>query len=159
VETTLQPGPAASPVRQLAGFIAGFDRSIARLARAVHAALRRHLPTAVELVYENDNALAIGFGPTERIGDVIVSMGVYARAIDLCFTQGARLPDPRGLLFGSGQGRFLRLADAAVIGRPEVETLLATAVALSKVPLPTSGRGYTVIKSVSVRPRPRRPPR
>jgi hypothetical protein len=155
VEPNLPP-PALSPVRQLVGFIAGFERSISRLARAAHASLRRRLPTAIELVYENHNALEIGFGPTERIGDVIVSLGIYPCAVDLCFSQGARLADPSGLLFGSGQGRFLRLADARVLERPEVGSLLAAAVAMSKTPLPADGRGYAVIKSVSSRSRSQR---
>ena len=38
--------------------------------------VRALLPGAIELVYNNYNALAIGFGPTERASDVIFSIAV-----------------------------------------------------------------------------------
>jgi hypothetical protein len=47
-----------------------------------------------------------------------------------------------------------------VLARPEVEALVAAAVAPSKTPFPTGGRGHLIIRSVSARQRPRRrPPR
>jgi hypothetical protein len=51
----------ASPSRQLDTFIRRFDPAIRKLVRAARAKLRRRLPTAIELVYDNYNALAIGF--------------------------------------------------------------------------------------------------
>ena len=50
-----------SPSKQLAGFIAKYDPAVAKLARAARTALRKRLPTAVELVYDNYQFLAIGF--------------------------------------------------------------------------------------------------
>ena len=55
-----------SPSRQVAGFIAKFDPMLARLVRAARGTLRMRFPTAVELVYDNYNALAIGYSSTER---------------------------------------------------------------------------------------------
>ena len=149
--------PAASPGRQVAGFIAKFDPTIARLTRSARAALRKRFPTAVEIVYDNYNALAIGFATTERTSDVIVSIAAYARGVNLYFMYGRSLPDPDGLLQGSGnQGAFIRIDDVAVLDRPPVAALLQAAVADTDPPLPRSGRGYTVIKSVSARQRSRR---
>jgi len=48
-----------STAQQLAGFIDKFDPAIAKLTRSARAVLRKRLPTAVELVYDNYNALAI----------------------------------------------------------------------------------------------------
>jgi hypothetical protein len=149
---------AESPARQLARFIAKFDPAIGRLVRIARAALRKRLPTAIELVYDNYNALAIAFGSTERASDLIVSIAVYPRNVDLYFIYGAKLPDPRKFLKGSGtQGRFIRLDDAAVLDTPAVEAFLRAAVQQAKSPLPKTGRGYTVIKAIAVRQRPRRP--
>jgi len=151
-------GPHASPAKQLAGSIGRFDPAIGKLVRSARAALRKRLPTAIELVYDNYNALAIGFGSTERASDAIVSLAVYARGINLYFIYGATLPDPHNLLEGSGnQGRFIRLEDVAALDRPAVAALLQAAVQDAKPPLPATGRGYTVIKSVSAKQRPRRP--
>ena len=148
-----------SPTKQLAGFIARFDPSLAKLVRAARVVLRkRFFPTAVELVYDNYNALAIAFGPTERASEAIVSLAVYARGVNLYFIYGATLSDPQQLLEGNGnQGRFMRLEDVAMLERPEVGALLRAAIQHEKTPLPTTGRGYTVIKSVSAKQRPRRP--
>jgi len=148
-----------SPARRLAGFIAKFDPAIAKLVRSARSALRKRLPTAIELIYDNYNALAIGWGPNERTSQAIVSLAVYARGVNLYFIHGASLPDPRRRLEGDGnQGRFVRLERVATLDEPAVEALLRAAIRQSRSPLPPSGRGYIVIKSVSAKQRPRRPP-
>lgn len=151
-------GSAVSSAKQVAAFIAKFDPTIARLVRSARTALRKRLPTAVELVYDNYNALAIGWGPNERASEVIVSLGIFARGVSLYFTHGAKLPDPQKLLQGSGnQGRFIRLESVAQLDQPAVTALLRAAIRQGKTPLPATGRGYTVVKSVSAKQRPRPP--
>jgi hypothetical protein len=152
-----QSGSIESPARQLAGFLDKFDPEVAALARACRAAMRKRLPTAHELVYDNYNALAIGYGSTERASDAIVSLPVTPRGVSLCFIYGAKLPDPKRILQGSGnQTRFVRLESAKDLARPELEALLRAAIAEAKTPLPATGRGRLIIKSVSVKQRPRR---
>jgi hypothetical protein len=146
-----------SPARRLLAAIAKFDPAVARVVRAALRILRRRFATAVELVYDNYNALAIGWGATERASDVIVSLAVYPSGVNLYFMQGARLPDPEGLLQGSGrQGRFVRLPEAALLSTPAVVALLEAATTLPGTPLPTRGRRRTVIKAVAARQRARR---
>jgi hypothetical protein len=147
-----------TPSEQLAGFIDKFEPAIGRLVRAARSALRKRLPTANELVYDNYNALAIGFGSTDRVSDVLLSLAVYARGVSLYFMYGASLPDPSHLLRGSGnQGRFIPLTSVAELNRPAVRGLLRAAMRHAKTPLPTTGRGRLLIKSVSAKQRPRRP--
>jgi hypothetical protein len=147
-----------SPARRLAGFIATFDPEIRSLVRSARSALRRRLPTAIELVYDSYNALVIGFAATERASDAIVSLAVYPKGLNLYFIYGATLPDPERLLHGSGnQGRFVRLANRAALDDPAVGALLKAAVREAMPPLPRAGRGHLVIKSVSARRRSRRP--
>ena len=75
----------------------------------------------------------------------------------LSFFNGASLPDPHNLLQGSGkQNRFIRLPSPGVLGTPEVLALIRAAIAQARLPLPAAGGGYTVIKSVSAKQRPRR---
>jgi len=144
--------------RQVATFIAKFDPAIAKLVRSARTKLRKRFPTAIELVYDNYNALAIGFGPTERTSDAILSLAVYARGVNLYFLYGASLPDRDGLLEGNGsQGRFMRLTSAAQLDEPKVAALIGVAAAHGRVPMAPSGRGHTIVKSVSAKQRPRRP--
>jgi hypothetical protein len=147
-----------SPAKQLERFIARFDPAVARLVRSSRRVLRRRFPTAVELVYDNYNALAIGWGPNERASDAFVSLAVYAKGVNLYFIYGRTLPDPQRLLQGGGsQGRFIRLETVAQLDEPAVRALLIAAVREGDVPLPTTGRGSIVIKSISAKQRPRRP--
>ena len=146
-----------SPARQIAGFLAKFEPRMAKQIRSVRQALRRRFPTAFELVYDNYNFFVIGYGSTERASDAIVSMTANSKGLGLCFIHGAKLPDPEGLLQGSGnQTRFIRLESAATLSKPAIETLIRAAIAQAKTPLPASGRAATLVKSVSAKQRPRR---
>lgn len=150
--------PTASARTQVAGFIARFDPAVAKLARAARAKLRKRFPTALELVYDNYNALAIGYGPTDRTSDAFLSLAIYARGVNLYFLYGATLPDPDGLLEGNGtRGRFVRLERAAQLDEVKVASLVTRAAERARVPLAPRGRGQTIVKSVSAKQRPRRP--
>ncbi len=106
----------ASPAAQLAGFIDKYDPAVGKLARPARAAMRKRLPTALELVYDNYQFLAIGYSATERASDCIVSLAVSPKGVALSFYYGASIPDPAGVLLGSGnQNRFVRLESAATL--------------------------------------------
>ena len=82
------------------------------------------MPTAIELIYDNYQFLAIGFGATERASDCLVSLAVAPKGVALSFYYGVTLPDPKGILLGNGnQNRYIRLNDAATLATPEVEAL------------------------------------
>ena len=92
------------PRKQLAIWIDRYDPTMARLARAVLRKMEQRLPGATELVYDNYNALVIGFGPNQRASDCPFSIAVYARWVNLYFLEGRLLSDPEGLLQGTGIG-------------------------------------------------------
>src|SRR6476661_8386365 len=146
-----------SPAQQLAGFIRKFDPAVQRVVRSCRAALRKRFPTAIEQVYDNYNFLAIGYCSTDRTSDCIVSLAVSAKGVALSFYHGATLPDPGHTLSGNGvQNRFVRLRSGKDLSEPAIDALLLAAVRQAKTPLPKSGRGSTLIKSVSAKQRPRR---
>lgn len=156
--TTRKLKTEPTPAKQVSGFIDKFEPSIARLVKSARSVLRKRFPTAMELVYDNYNALAIGYSTTERTSDVIVSLAVYARGVNLYFMYGRSLPDPHKLLQGNGsQGAFVRLEDISVLEQPAVKALLREAVAQAEPPLRDVGVGHTIIKSISAKQRPRRP--
>lgn len=147
-----------SPEKQLAGFIAKFAPEMATRIRAARAKMRKRMPRALELVYDNYNFFVIGYGPSEKAGEAIFSLAAQAKGLSLCFLQGARLPDPNHLLRGSGNVvRNIRLETADTLDRPEVAALIAVALERAKTPLPRQGRHQLIIKSVSAKQRPRRP--
>ena len=87
--------------KQLAAFIDKFSPKDQRLIRSIRRAVRARLPTANELVYDNYNFFVIGYSPTERPSDAIVSIAAHANGLNLCFLRGATLPDPAGVLLGA----------------------------------------------------------
>jgi TfoX/Sxy family transcriptional regulator of competence genes len=150
-------GPKAAAENRLDGFIAKFDPKNQVLIRAVRKALRRRFPGAFELCYDNYNFFVLGYGPTERPSDCIISMAAGANGVGLCFIHGAKLKDPRKVLLGSGkQTRFIRLDSVKVLARPEVRTLIDAAVAMAKKRMPATGPVTLIIRSVSAKQRPRR---
>ena len=90
--------PRQSPelsARQLDAIIARRSPEMAKLTKAVLAKLRPRLPGAVEMVYDKKNALVIGFCPDERASNVINSIAVYTKWINLYFFEGDTLPGSR----------------------------------------------------------------
>jgi hypothetical protein len=154
---TKSAATTADAERQLKTFIARFAPKDQRLIRAVRRAVRRWFPTGHELVWDNYNFFVIGYSPTDRPSDSIVSIAARANGVGLCFIRGAGLPDPAKILLGSGkQTRFIRLESAVVLARPPVTALVTAAIARSRTPFPRAGRGRLIVRSVSVKQRPRR---
>jgi hypothetical protein len=143
---------------QLEGFIDKFTPDVAAIARAALAKMRARLPGAVMPVYDNYNALAIGFGPTERVSDLVFSLAIYPRWVSLFFAGGVALSDPDGLLAGSGGVmRHIRLSHAEDLDLPGVRALMQQAIELAGQPFDAAAEGRLVIKSISAKQRPRRP--
>ena len=142
---------------RIESFIAKFSDPIAAEIRAARAEMRRRLPGAVELVYDNYNALAIGYGASEKLADVVFSIACFPRWIRLFFYHGADLDDPRGLLEGAGaQVRSLKLPNLAVLDEPAVQALMAQALARAPT-IDPAAPSRSVVKSISAKQRPRRP--
>lgn len=149
---------ATSGNAELDGFIAKYTPEVAALAHALLQRMRVRIPGAVIPVYDNYNALAIGFGPTDRVKHVILSLAVMPRWVTLCFTRGVHLDDPHRLLKGSGsQVRSAQLYSADALDDPRIEALVAGALAKADLPVDPSAPGEIVIKSISAKQRPRRP--
>jgi len=147
------------PEQQLQSFIDKFEPKHQDLIRSVRKALRKRLPTANELVYDNYNFFVIGYSPTERPSDTFFSIAAAASGVGLSFYRGATLPDPHKVLLGSGtQNRFVRLESAKTLDRGEIADLMRAAIAQSKASLPATGHGKLIIRSISAKQRPRRKP-
>jgi hypothetical protein len=150
--------PKKTPTQQLAGFLAKYDPAVAIIARAALERLRKRLPWATEIVYDNYNALAVGFGPGDRTSEAIFSIAVYPRWVSLFFLQGARLKDPAKLLKGSGtKVRHIVLGEGRDIDSGDVDALIAAALVAAVRPIDPKAKRQLIIKSVSAKQRPRRP--
>jgi len=144
--------------KQLDNFIDKFTPEVAALARALLAKMKARIPGAQILVYDNYNALAIGFGPSDKAGQAILSLAVMPRWVTLCFLWGKGLADPHGLLKGEGSRvRHVRLHRPEALDDPRIEALVAEALARTEHPIDPAGPQRLIVKSVSAKQRPRRP--
>ena len=143
--------------KQVGSFIAKFDPDMAKRIHEVRAALRKRFPTAIELVYDNYNFFVIGYSPTEKPTDYIVSLAANSKGVGLSFNHGADLDDPHKILQGGGtQNRFVRLVEGAkTLKHPHVAAMIDAAIENSGISFPKE-RGFTVVRSVSAKQRPRR---
>jgi hypothetical protein len=120
--------------------------------------MRKRLPGAVAMVYDNYNGLVMGFGPTERPSEALFSILAMPDHITLCFIQGARLEDPKGILAGAGnQVRHVRLVDGVSLDDAAIVALMKQAIGDDRRMLDPANQHPLIIKSISKKQRPRRP--
>ena len=152
---TVRPVTAES---ELAGFIAKFSPEMQYRIRGCRAKLEARFPDAFQMVYDNYNFLVIGFGPTRRASDAILSLAAHARGVNLCFLQrGPELPDPTSILRGSGKVvRTVALSSPDDLDRPDIGALIDVALGLAATPMDASDNRDLIIKSVSAKQRSRR---
>ncbi len=113
-------------------------------------------PTANELIYDNYNALAFGWSPTDRVGHTFcnVAVGRTSGNVLFGFYWGNEIADPEKLLIGEGnQFRYIVVTDKKVFPKAYIKKLVKDAYAnsLAKVKDPKQllMQGATITKSVS----------
>jgi hypothetical protein len=156
MEASMKSGNDAE--RRLASFVAKYTPEIAAQALEIRARMRARYPSALELVYDNYNALAIGYAPAEKTSEAIFSIALFPRWVSLFFLQAKGLPDPDRILKGTGNVvKHVVLKSADDLEHPSVRALMHEAMLRAKVPFPASGVHRLIIKSVSEKQRARRP--
>lgn len=143
---------------QVRSFIARFTPALATQVRGARRRLHALFPRGFELVYDNANALVFAFGPTQRQADLVLSIAVYPRWVSLFFARGSTLPDPHGLLVGSGPRlRHVVLTSAAELETAPLLALLKHALEPAREAFTRAPKRRTEIRAISKNRRPRRP--
>jgi Domain of unknown function (DU1801) len=123
---------ARTPPKELIRFLKPYDRDIRQLALAVRALVLEEMAPCCENIYDAYSAVAIGYGWTERLKDGICHVAVYSGHVNLGFNFGAALPDPDGILEGSGkQIRHIAIRTRADLARPEIRAYVRRACQVS----------------------------
>lgn len=148
----------ATAQQQLDGFLKKYSPEMEKLGRSAITHLRKRLPGAFCLVYDNYNALAVGFGPTAKPSALPISIAFYPRWATLFFMFGAALDDPDKLLEGKGARiRSVRLDGLGMLKSAQIDKLITAAVLEAGWTLDSDSQGALVIQSISAKQRPRRP--
>jgi hypothetical protein len=145
---------------RLADLIGHYSPEVAQVFTAARRKMRALVPRGYELVYENYNALGVGYGPGQKASDVIVSLVAYPKWVTLFFMYGAALKDPNCLLEGTGRRiRGIKLQSSSDIDRPDVKQLASQALRPHGEALEWCARLVLVVRSVASKRRPRLPPK
>ena len=120
--------PHYKPPAALIKFLKPYDRAIQKLALDLRALVLEEIAPCHENIYDAYSAVAIGYGPTDRLSDSIFHIAVYSKGVNLGFNQGATLADPKGMLEGTGkQIRHIKIRSKADLARPELRSYVRRA--------------------------------
>ncbi|MGA3087347.1 MAG: DUF1801 domain-containing protein [Terriglobales bacterium] len=117
------------PDRALLGYLASYDPHVSRLALAVRETVLEEAPGAIEFICKG-YAVSIGFSFTGKpIRDGFCHIATYSSHVNLGFNRGALLPDPNGVLAGTGKLiRHITIRNEDDLNRPLVRRYLQAAI-------------------------------
>jgi hypothetical protein len=129
---------ARQPDRHLLGYLAKYDPHVSSLALALRQIVLEEAPEAIESIAKG-YAVAIGFSFTGKpMKDGFCHVVAYSTHVNLGFNRGAELPDPAGILKGTGKAiRHMTLRDHLELDNPLIRRYLQAAI--EQAPRPRSG--------------------
>jgi len=120
--------PRYKPPAALIKFLKPYDREVQKLALDLRALVLAEMAPCHENIYDAYSAVAIGYGPTDRLSDGVFHIAVYSKGVNLGFNQGANLADPDGMLEGKGkQIRHIKIRSQSDLARPELRSYVRRA--------------------------------
>lgn len=144
-----------SPNAQFSTFLSRFPPEIVTLVKRCLPKLRRAFPVSYELVYDYSRSLVVAFSMSERGYEAIVALAIFPSAVRLYFDKA--LPDPKGLLRGSGtKVRSVTLKSASELDHGDIQELIKAAIKHSGVAFPRTRSTRMVIKSGSKKQKPKK---
>jgi hypothetical protein len=150
--------------KELLHFLKPYDPAVRDLAVKLRQLVLEELAPCHENIYDAYSAVAIGYGPTDRLRDGICHIAVYSVHVNLGFNFGAALADPEKILLGSGKLiRHLKIADIADLSAPALRLYLREARRVASEDARSLGetlapQPHGVISTVkAIYPRKRRP--
>ncbi len=142
---------ALDDIKDLKRFLKPYEKDIQETAFWLREFIWKEYPDSNELIYDNYNAVAVGFSPTDKMGDIFVSFAVYGSGVNLGFNRGSEIQDPKKLLKGSGSlYRHIRV-NPDDFPKAYIIKLMADAYgnAVMRLKKEISLQGVTIVKSIS----------
>ncbi len=136
-------------------FLSPFPAEIQELAMWLREWVWKQYPNANELIYDNYNAVAFGWSPTEKLGHTFCSIAVgrSSHNVHFGFYWGSEINDPEKMLIGNGnQYRYILVKDKKSFPKTYIKKLVKEAYTNSLVKVKDKKdivHGLTITKSVS----------
>ncbi|MFZ1807987.1 MAG: DUF1801 domain-containing protein [Cyclobacteriaceae bacterium] len=139
--------------KDLIKFLKPYDKKVAETALLLRDFVIGHHPDCNELIYDNYNAVAIGYSTTDRQKGIYCHVAVYSKYVNIGFNKGTDLNDPKKLLNGTGNSiRHIRVDGFSDFPEKYVKGLLKQALQLSIDSLENKVqkiKEQSIIKSIS----------
>jgi hypothetical protein len=141
--------------KDLLKFLRPFPKEIQERALWLRSFVWDLYPECNELIYDNYNALAFGWSPTDRVGHTFCSIAVGRSSMNVHFGfyWGADLEDPKKMLLGKGnQYRYILVKRTDEFPMAYMKKLLKQAYGNSLAKVKDKKqimRGATIAKSIS----------
>ena len=145
--------------KNLVKFLKPFNKDITERALWLREFIWNLYPQTNELIYDNYNALAVGWSPTDRVGHTFCSIAVgrTSNNVHFGFYWGNELADPDKILLGDGnQYRYILVPDKNNFPKAYIEKLVKEAYAKSLAKVRDKKQimnGQTILKSISSKKR------
>jgi hypothetical protein len=116
-------------------------------------------PQTNELIYDNYNAVAFGWSPTDKVGHTFcsIAIGRTSKNIHFGFYWGSEINDPEKILLGQGnQYRYILVDSIKSFPKTYIKKLTADAYYNSLSKVKDKGQiksGLTITKSISEKKR------
>jgi hypothetical protein len=147
--------------KDLIKFLTPFSKEIQEIALWLREFVWDLYPNANELIYDNYNAVAFGWTPSEKMSHIFCSIAVGTnKYVHFGFYWGSKIKDPQKILLGNGsQYRYIKVKVKSDFPKAYIKDLLKEAYtySLAKMnlsnPVPAGKKqlvkGTTVTKSIS----------
>jgi len=149
--------------KDLLKFLKPFDAAINETVLWLREFVWDQYPQTNELIYDNYNAVAFGWSPTDRVGHTFCSIAVGRTSMNIHFGfyWGSEIADPKKLLIGNGnQYRYILVKNKKDFPKNYIKKLLKEAYANSLAKVKDQKQlmqGATITKSISAAKREKRP--
>jgi len=150
---------AKEDLKDLKKFLKVFDKEIQDTVLSLREFVWDLYPKTNELIYDNYNALAFGWSPTDRVGHLFCTIAIFRtnKNIHFGFYWGSEISDPKKLLIGQGnQYRYFLVKDIKSFPKSDIKKLIKEAFANSVSKVKDKKQfmeGKTITKSISEKKR------
>jgi hypothetical protein len=146
-------------IKDLKKFLKPFPKEINEIVFWLREFVWDLYPNTNELIYDNYNAVAFGWSPTDRVGHTFcsIAIGRTSHNVHFGFYWGSEIADPEKKLIGEGnQYRYLLVKDKKDFPKAYIKKLLKEAYANSLAKVKDKKQiknGETITKSISAKKR------
>ena len=104
--------------------ISGSSRQVKEIAERLRALIIEVYPEVVEVPWPKQKIVGYGVGP-KKMSEHFCYIGAFKKHVNLGFYYGVELPDPQGLLEGTGKNlRHIKVKNLEEVEQPALRDIL-----------------------------------